>query len=197
MRNYRQSLGGLGNMMFLKAYAIARCLDGQASDMYLQSTTYWSGYEKEIKQFFSENIGFIDKVALHIRRGDYVKADNFHVDLSKTNYYQDAVKHFPESNFLVFCKDNQGKEQDIKDREWVKDFLSFIPQERWEFAPPESNEIDDMNMMASCKHLIGANSSFSWWAAFLNQHNGTKIFPKQWFVDNVQRTELLPEWLLL
>lgn len=184
-------------MMFLKAYAIARCLDGQATDMYLQSTRYWGGYEKEIKQFFSDNIGLTEKVALHIRRGDYVKADNFHVDLSKTDYYQNAIKHFPDQNFLVFCKDNQGKEQDIKDREWVSEFLSFLPKDRWEFAPLETNETDDMNLMASCKHIIGANSSFSWWAAFLSPHNGTKIFPRKWFVDGVQRTELLDSWVSL
>jgi hypothetical protein len=52
--------------------------------------------------------------------------------------------------------------------------------DRFEF--PNGNEVEDMNMMASCKGIIGSNSSFSWWAAYLSGAEKI-IFPSQWFAD--------------
>lgn len=196
MRKVRQVIGGLGNLMFKQACLIAQSLDGDIPDVYLQGTKYWRGYEKEIREYFSENIGFTDKVALHIRRGDYLKADNFHIDLSKTDYYQRAIQLFPKEKFLVFCKDNQDEKQDKNDRQWCTEFLNgLLDPQQWEFVPFENTEVEDMNLMASCKAIIMANSSFSWWGAFLNPNNPRIVTPKQWFVDTIQRTELLPSWL--
>lgn len=199
MRSVRATIGGLGNLMFLKSFVIAQMLDGKIDDLYLQNRKYWGRYEKEILNFFRENIGHTDKVGLHIRRGDYLKADNFHVDLSRTDYYQKAVLLFPGDKFLVFCKDNQDREQDERDRVWVAEFLNqFLTPDQWELVAFENTEVEDMNLMASCKGLIMANSSFSWWAANLNPHKAKRIVcPRNWFVDGVQRTELLPTWIQL
>ena len=196
MKPIRQELGGLGNLLFKEAYIWAQMRDGKIPNIYVQSSKYWENYKNEIRQRFSSGIGHDDRVALHIRRGDYLKVSQFHVNLWDTDYYKRAVELFPiGTKFLVFCKDNQNEAQDMDDKEWC---LRNIPLLGIDFDMYEhGKETDDLNAMASCRGMIGANSSFSWWAAFLNPHGGTKIFPKQWFGDGLQRTELLSEWTLL
>jgi hypothetical protein len=197
MRNVRAEIGGLGNLMFKQAFLWALLREGVIPDLYVQGEKYWKPYANEVKQMFSYGIGSTDKVALHIRRGDYLKATQFHVNLWDTDYYKEAVKQFPEgTKFLVFCKDNQSTEQDLDDKEWCE---RNIPLLGINFELHQhTTETEDLNAMASCKGIIGANSSFSWWAAFLNPHtNATKVFPRRWFTDGVERVELLPEWTLI
>ena len=195
-RGIRQEIGGLGNLLFKEAYIWAQMRDGLIPDIYVQSSIYWEKYKEEIRQRFSSGIGHDERVALHIRRGDYLKVSQFHVNLWETDYYKKAVALFPKgTKFLVFCKDNQSEAQDLDDKEWC---LRNIPLLGIDFEMYEhGKETDDLNAMAACQGIIGANSSFSWWAAFLNPHKGLKIFPKQWFGDGIHRTELLPEWMLL
>lgn len=176
--------------------------DKKIPDVYVQSARYWEKYTDEIRTRFSHGIGQIDKVALHIRRGDYLKAAQFHTNLWDTDYYKKAVQLFPDAEFLVFCKDNQSDVQDEDDRVWLIDNMPFLlPTHRYEFYDhtDHTTETDDLNAMASCKALIGANSSFSWWAAFLGDPAKTVVMPKaeRWFTDKGQRVDLLPEWKLL
>lgn len=200
MRPVRQSIGGLGNLMFKQARLIAEVLDGSIPDIYVQSSKHWGKHVEAIRAYFRDGIGEpTDRVAIHIRRGDYLKADNFHVNLWETDYYKNAVRFFPNEKFLVFCKDNQSPEQDKSDEEWCRQNLPALLGEEgigWEFARRENTEVEDLNLMASCKAIIMANSSFSWWAAFIGQPTRV-VCPSRWFVDGIQRTELLPEWILI
>lgn len=198
MQSVRKTIGGLGNLMFKEAYLIGQMLDGAIPDVYLQGEKYWLKHKNLIKASYSEGIGpQIDKVALHIRRGDYLKAHHFHVNLWETEYYKKAIALFPDdTQFIVFCKDNQGWEQDKADRQWCRDNLTTLIGERFELPPKENTEEEDFNLMASCESVIMANSSFSWWAAYLGSHDKI-ICPRTWFVDEVQRTELLADWILL
>lgn len=182
--------------MFKEAYITGKMLNGDIPDVYVQSMKYWKQYAEIIRAKFSEGIkpGSVDKVSLHIRRGDYVE-NPFYVDLTTTDYYQKAVALFPHDTFLVFCKDNQGWEKDKADRQWCRDYLdTFIPG-RYELVSKDNEEWEDMNLMANCKQHIAANSSFSWWACFLG--GGKSIFPRQWFTDGGKRIDLLDEWELL
>jgi hypothetical protein len=196
MQSTRKVIGGLGNLMFKQAYLVGEMLDGKIPDVYVQSDKYWKKHAHIIKPMFSEVIGYVDKVAIHIRRGDYV--DNpFYVDLWKTDYYQKALALFPNDNFIVFCKDNQGWETDKADRQWCRDNLDPLIKGRYELAPKENEEWEDMNLMASCKHRIGANSSFSWWACRLG--TGMNVMPgdDKWFSDRKHRIDLPIEWIVL
>lgn len=195
MQDVRKTIGGLGNLMFKQAYLFAQMLDGEIPDVYLQGQKYWKNHSLTIKAMYSDDIGTTNKVALHIRRGDYLKAQNFHKNLWDTDYYQQAIALFPNETFLVFCKDNQDPAQDKADRQWCRENLPKLGI-KFEMAPYEQTEVEDLNLMASCKSIIMANSSFSWWAAYLGDHEKV-ICPKDWFVDGVQRTELLPDWTLL
>lgn len=192
MRKIRQEIGGLGNLLFKEAYIWAQMRDGLIPDIYVQSSEYWTKYRNEIKQRFASGIGHDDRVALHIRRGDYLKVSQFHVNLWDTDYYEQAVALFPKgTKFLVFCKDNQGEAQDTDDKEWC---MRNIPLLGIDFDMYNHGfETDDLNAMASCKSIVMANSSFSWWAAYLGSHEQI-VCPSKWFVDEVQRTELLDGW---
>lgn len=193
MKDVRKTIGGLGNLMFKQAFLIAQAMEGNIPDLYLQGESYWAKHREIIKKTFSEDIGKTDKVALHIRRGDYLQAHNFHKNLWETDYYQKAVEMFPNETFLVFCKDNQDPEQDKKDRQWCRENLPKLGI-KFEMAPYEDTEVEDLNLMASCKSIIMANSSFSWWGAYLGEHEKV-VCPSGWFVDGIQRTELLDSWI--
>lgn len=195
MRSTRQDIGGLGNLLFKQAFIIGKVLDGEIPDVYVQSTKYWEKHKDAIREHLRTGIPpRTDRVALHIRRGDYLKADHFHINLWGTDYYQNAVRMFPNEKFLVFCRDRQSEYQDFEDSQWCHENLPSLGID-WEMAPFNQSETDDLNLMASCKSLIGANSTFSWWAAFLGDHE-RKVFPKQWYVDGVERTEM-PEGAIL
>jgi len=196
MMPVRQSIGGLGNLMFKQAYLYAQVRDGLIPDVYLQSEKYWEKYKEEIKQMYSEGIIKTNMVSLQIRRGDYLTtAKGFYMALWEDGYYREAVKHFPTDRFLVFCYDRQDPNQDKSDREWCRENLDTIIKGRWEFWEPQG-ETDDLNKMAGCKSNIMANGTFSWWAAYLNPNPGkTVICPKRWFSDGVQRCDLLDEWI--
>lgn len=173
--------GRLGNQMFqmaaLKSIAINRGIDH-----YFQDPKWFEANEGQIKEMFSEGIGDSNSfVSIHVRRGDYVN-NPFYVDLTKTDYYQRAISMFPDSKFLVFSDDI----------EWCKEYFKgnkFFFSER-------NNELEDMNLMAACEHNIIANSSFSWWAAYLNKNTCKEIIaPKEWYADGVERTVCPSSWI--
>src|SRR3990167_9545603 len=175
--------GRLGNKMFQIAYLYARVKDGTIPDWYLQSPEYFEGYEEEIKQLFGEGIGYLTQVGVHIRRaGNPINPNEpkysenpFYTDLTSTDYYDRAMALFPEDNFLVFSDDPEWAKEKFKDNPRVQ-------------VMDKGDEVSDFNLLASCKHQIIANSSFSWWAAFLNPNPSKKVIaPKQWYADNLKR----------
>lgn len=196
MKSIREDIGGLGNMLFKEAYLWGQMREGNIPDIYVQSSEYWKKYQDELRYRFASGIGRDERIALQIRRGDYLKVSHFHTNLWDTDYYRKAVELFPNEKFLVFCKDNQDNAQDQDDKEWCE---RNIPQLKIDFEMRDhEDEVTDFNLMASCKGIIGANSSFSWWAAFLNPNHDKKIvFPreKSWFVDGKVRTKLMDSWI--
>lgn len=199
MRNVRNTIGGLGNLMFKEAFIIGKFLDGDIPDIYLQNYHLWEKHADQIKARFSGGIQTITnfharkKVALHIRRGDYLN-NSFYVDLWKTDYYKKAIEHFPGEQFIVFCRDNQDWKQDKADRQWCRDNLSPLLGENFELPPKANTEIEDFNLMASCKSVIMANSSFSWWASFIQEHEKV-IAPKEWFSHKEDWISIPPHWI--
>ena len=170
--------GRLGNRMFQGAYLIAQAREGNIPDIYVQDPSLFEGHEDEIKLMYGQGIVPLDQVAIHVRRGDYVN-NPFYVDLMQTPYYEDAMALFPNENFLVFSDDI----------EWCKKQKIF---KRCEFSEG-NDEIEDLNLMAGCKGVIMANSSYSWWGAFLSK--GKVVAPKEWYVDGKERTKCLDTWI--
>lgn len=138
-------------------------------DGFFQSEKYFANSKKKILDLFP-NRERINKVSIHVRRGDYTRKSKFH-NLLTFDYYQSAMNHFPNEKFIIFSDD----------LEWCKN--KFVG-ERFSFYKGE-NDLEDLFVMSSCDHNIIANSSFSWWAAWINKNKNKKvIIPKQWFGVN-------------
>lgn len=185
--------GRLGNQMFQFAYIYSKMLDREIPDVYVQNINYFEKHQDKIKSLFSEGIGYLDYVSIHVRRGSNpINLDEpkysenpFYVNLSETDYYERSIEMFPGDKFLVFSDDVEYCKE-----KWGND-------ERFQIMD-KGAEIEDFNLMASCKSQIIANSSYSWWAGFLNP-NPTKIViaPKQWFKDGVERVKFPKTWRLI
>src|SRR3990167_3401144 len=188
----RKIFGGLGNRMFQGAYIYSQFLDGNIPDIYLQDEKYFEKHKGKIKEFYGTDIVKSDYVSLHVRRGDYV-GNLFYVDLTQTDYYDKAIAEFPNEKFMIFCADRQRGSNDVSDKLWCWEWAKRkgIKFELWN----GKNEVDDMNAMIGCKGKIMANSSFSWWGAYLGE--GKVVAPKNWFSDGLERVKLLDEWIKL
>lgn len=185
----RKLFGGLGNRLFQMAYLYARVKDGTIPDIYIQDEKWFENVKDEIKALYGQGIESIDMVSLHIRRGDYI-GNPFYVNLAETDYYEKAMEQFPNDKFLVFCADRQGGNDDA-DMAWCK---RMFTGSNFEFYRGK-DEIDDFNTMASCKGHIMANSSFSWWTAYLG--GGKTVCPKLWYTNGKEGIKPLGDWIQL
>lgn len=169
---------------------------------YWQSWRYFAEQAQEIRTLFSldrflaetlrdayRDITETPSVSLHIRRGDYV-GNPVH-GLCEPEYYERAAAamrlRMPGCRFFVFSDEIHTARGLLA--HW--DDAVFMPQRSQE---------EDMLLMSACRHHIIANSSFSWWAAWLGEHPGTvTIAPERWFADpalQAQTRDLLPEhWM--
>jgi hypothetical protein len=127
-----------------------------------------------------------DAVCMHIRRGDYVldpKANSVHGSLP-VDYYERAAKKFRGKNIYVFSDDIN----------WCKNNLP----KSWNVLVDQGNTpIETMFFMSMFPNFIIANSTFSWWAAYLSRSTDKKIIaPKHWFADKkVFNPDIIPrDW---
>lgn len=192
MTNPDKLFGRLGNRMFQMAYIYAQMKEGAIPDIYVQDYKLFDKYRKEIQEWFGKGIGYLPYVAIHLRVGSNpINPDEpkylenpFYYPLAKSGYYIDAINQFPNRKFLVFSDD-------------IKFAKTYFEGDK--FAFDESiDDIESFNRMASCDSQIIANSSFSWWSAYLNQNPSKKVvYPKNWFSDGVQRVTFPQEWVAI
>ncbi len=132
-------------------------------------------------------------VSVHIRRGDYVtdQKTNLHHGMCSLDYYERAMKFVASKianpQFYIFSDDLDWCKANLK----TEHQLEFVD---WCQSAPE-----EIMLMSKCAHNIIANSSFSWWGAWLN-HNPEKIVvaPKKWFNVNKDTSDLIPlTWIKL
>lgn len=143
----------------------------------------------------AQKIAASNSVSIHIRRGDYVQKARYaklynHLDIEYYGTAKKIIKNKVENpQYFVFSDDIA----------WVKENMK---PENAHYIEHNSgdNSWEDMRLMSLCKHNIIANSSFSWWGAYLNR-NPQKIVvaPKLWFLDPAKDTKdvALPDWVLL
>lgn len=119
-----------------------------------------------------------NSVSVHIRRGDYIsnpQAQAFHGNLQQ-DYYSKALKiikyNCGESKLFIFSDDPQ----------WVRQNFDCCGHDATivDLASPDTPH-HDMHLMSLCKHHVIANSSFSWWGAWLAKEPGITIAPRKWF----------------
>ncbi len=162
---------------------------------YWGTRKYYANIQEEIKEWFQfekqymnheqkellKKIKSTESVAIWIRRGDFLQKENWAEIgcICTEEYYDKAIQYikekYPNAEFFIFSNDPEY----IKEKYSVHHLMLY-----------NGNTSDmkdyDMYLMASCKHMILANSGFSWWAAFLHDlygNAGTIIAPKEWMKD--------------
>lgn len=149
----------------------------------------------EYSQSIRAEIQKTNAVSLHVRRGDYItdtSANAYH-SVCSMEYYQRAITYMteriPSPHFFIFSDDY----------EWSVENFKFLKHPFTCVRGSEERNYEDMRLMAQCKHHIIANSSFSWWGAWLNPSKEKQVIaPKQWFANapkNDTRDLLPEEWV--
>lgn len=215
-------LGRLGRRLGVKAdgdkfVEASYCFDDRVMHLhtpvqltgYWQSPHYFSDAASQIREdigTFGEltdscvelmnNIRATDSICIHVRRGDYVsnkEASSFH-GLCSLDYYKKGVNHVAHGlkspHGFVFSDDPT----------WVRESLNIDV----DFTVVDVNSVDephlDLWLMSACNHFVIANSSLSWWGAWLSTSAGKRVIaPVQWFSDQtIDTTDLIPDdWVRL
>ena len=191
------------------------CPDNVNLDGYFQTEKYFKNIEKEIREDFQfhdeiyqpckemiDSIGDGRKIFLHIRRGDpklrwaYVNIEHAH-PVQTWDYYEEALKYFPEDVPVIVFSDviEWCKEQDF-----FKGDRFIFSETTDEFADGQRVPWTDLCLMSLCTDAIIANSSYSWWGAWL-MDNPEKVVvaPKKWFgkqYEHYNMNDLIPKkWI--
>ncbi len=176
---------------------------------YFQSEKYFGNIKSIIREdfVFKDSLGENKKellkmneesnsVSIHIRRGDYLSniQANKVLGLSTLYYYKKALcyinNHVKNPNFIVLSDDI----------EWTKKYLIIDAPTEYVSNKELNKNHEDMYIMSLCKHNIIANSSFSWWGAWLNENTEKIVIaPEKWFKDKrINKDDLIPrDWILL
>jgi hypothetical protein len=138
------------------------------------------------EDFIKENFVYRDVISLHVRRGDYVSNPNHPVQTSE--YYREALSLLPDLPVIIFSDDPS----------WCNQQEIFSSDR---FAVSEGNTTDaDLCLMSLCKYHIIANSSFSWWGAWLAKSEKV-IAPQNWFGGDCSKNNTkdlyLSDWIIL
>lgn len=144
---------------------------------WLQSEKYWEHIEPQIRELFTFQDEFAASIrnsfakafekptiAISVRRGDYVGNENYHL-LPATYYIRALLKHFPDYQDynIIFFSD---------DLPYCRVHFECLPN-AW-FADG-CGAIEQLCLMSQCDHFIIANSTFSWWGAYLGEKEHTKV----------------------
>lgn len=173
---------------------------------YWQSEKYFKMYVDVIRSDFkfkeplsTSNLVLVEEIAqtvavsLHVRRGDYAnnpKTNSAH-GLCSLDYYREAIKHVMlrvnRPHFFIFSDDIA----------WAKKNLKIEFPHQYIAHNQGAESYNDMRLMSICDHHIIANSSFSWWGAWLNPNlEKIVIAPKRWFANETNTQDLIPQsWL--
>lgn len=136
--------------------------------------------EKMLKKIKTTN-----SIFLHVRRGDYVKLQHYH-GLCDIDYYKKAIEFIASKvsnpHFFLFSDDIPWVEENLK-----IDFpYTIIDYNQGSDSPW------DMWLMKNCYHNIIANSSFSWWGAWLNENPDKIVIAPQVWMANGRKTDIIP-----
>lgn len=179
------------------------CPDWVNLQGYFQTEKYFKNIEEEIRQDFSfkneismlckHKMSEVDRpIALHIRRGDFLINSANHTNLD-LEYYDASLKKFNDNRTVIIFSD---------DPEWCKE-QSLFEDDR--FLVSEGNDsYTDLCLMSLCTDFIIANSTFSWWGAWLSKSVNKLVCapdPSIWFGPNnahLDTSDIIPEeWVIV
>lgn len=173
---------------------------------YFQSVKYFRNL-KHISSIFKFKVETLSKhskeilfqitqcnaISIHIRRGDYISENNKNLygGICTTEYYQKAIKimcsKVPNPHFFIFSNDI----------EWCKKNIN-LPHSYYVNCNKGKDSWQDMFLMSKCKHNIIANSTFSWWGAYLNENPQKIIISPSKLTNRGDSPNLFPDnWIKL
>ncbi len=135
-------------------------------------------------------------VAVHIRRGDYMSPQWKSLNVCTKSYYVQAMrtirKMFPDAVFNIFSNTSE-------DLEWIKENYQLEDEGCVKYMNTGLDDVSDFFIMSACRHFIIANSTYSWWAAYLSRSKGKVVIaPDIWSIGSPQSEGLyLPEFIRL
>lgn len=152
-------------------------------ELTIKQAPYGKNYE------LLSQISKTEAISLHIRRGDYVSnpiSSHYHGTCS-LEYYETAMstltKKLTRPHFYIFSDDIPWSQAHLK----TSYDITFVDHNG-------DAAQEDIRLMSACKHNIVANSTFSWWGAWLNQNpEKTVIAPRIWFHGGASNPDLVPE----
>jgi Glycosyl transferase family 11 len=176
---------------------------------YWQSAKYFENHASRIKRDFTfklpmsegnselaSRLATLNAVSIHVRRGDYVenaKTSAIHGACSPS-FYEMAInfisQRVPQPCFFIFSDDI----------EWARNNIKTDFQHEYVSHNCGAESFNDMRLMSMCKHHIIANSSFSWWAAWLGtSEKKIVVAPSNWFArKSINTSDLIPpDWTQL
>ncbi len=174
---------------------------------YWQSELYFKSYTQEIREIFSffdkfdkknlliaNDIKKNDSISIHIRRGDYLLKQNYNLNQDLRKYYIKAIeessKYFNNPKYFIFTDDPL----------WVTENFIVNYSHIVVDVNHGTKSFFDMYLMSLCKANIIANSSFSWWGAWLNNKQDKIVYaPNNWFKDkSISTDDLFPNsWKII
>lgn len=185
---------------------ILKLPDGVYLDGYWQSEKYFADIAGIIRREFTlkipqkgkdkelgELISACGSTSLHIRRGSYLYASYSEHGTCELEYYYRCVKELGSlvrnPHFFVFSDDP----------EWARNNLKLPYKVTYVTHNGPDKDYEDLRLMSQCKHHIIANSTFSWWGAWLSPNSEKIIFaPRQWFAKKTDKNTkdlIPPEWI--
>jgi hypothetical protein len=157
-------------------------------DGYFQSTKNWFGFDDQIREIFQPSQEVIDELrskypqlnqpktlSIHVRRGEYLQFPEIHPTIS-VEYIQEALKIIGEYSTVFLFTEDESRWPGSRD--FVMNNFSFPNV----VFPNEDQDWKELYLMGLCENHIISNSTFSWWATFLNKNKNKKIVcPSRWF----------------
>jgi hypothetical protein len=146
-------------------------------------------------QVVLDSIDTTNSVSVHVRRGDYVthKAAAIKHGVCSLDYYRIAIQTLEsdvrDPHFFVFSDDPT----------WTREHLSFPGPATFVDHNGPNTAFQDLRMMSRCKHHVIANSTFSWWGAWLNPRKDKMVVaPRNWFSNGLAADDIAPlDWIRL
>ena len=148
-------------------------------------------FSEETKKVRDKILAEKESIAIHVRRGDYITNPTAaaHHGVLEKKFYDKAIelmgKKYSNPHYFVFSEDH----------EWCKE--NIITDNKITFVGSECNDVKDsghLYLMTQCKNHIIANSSYSWWGAFLGDSKYT-IGPERWNKEQSGSEVMLEEWV--
>lgn len=176
---------------------------------FFQTEKYFSNIREELIKDFSLNIEMnetnrkmlekiknTNSISVHFRRGDYTKkrvADKY--GSCSVDYYKNGIEKIAETlnekpTLFIFSDDIN----------WVKNNIKFNYETIHVDINSGKQGYFDLELMKNCKHNIIANSSFSWWGAWLNTNTNKKVIAPKWWLKELDSSscDIIPEeWILV